>query len=317
MKTASSTSASSGPAGRRPGRRNLAFVLTVFIGAMVGGNFALAKFVVLQGVVPMAVFFWQIFGAAIFLLVMICLRGGGRFSSQLSPIHLRYYFVGGLLGISIPQVLGYMALRDVPAGLFTMAVTLSPLCTFLVASAYERKFLPFHRIAGLLIGLSGVAMATYSGMETGGISGRPLLLLGLVPVFLALTNVFRDKAYPAGSDPAALAAGTLVSQVLLLGSIVVSIDEFRLASPLVLEMWPHVLGLMAITALSYILTFELYRHTDGVGFSQVGYFATLSGVIAGVFVFGESLSFLIVLSIALLFAGVAIGNGKHGVKSDS
>ncbi len=284
--------------------------LTILVGGIVGGNFALAKYAVLMGASPFALFFWQVSGAAVLLLGVVLVRGLNQFNGQMSLAHLRYYFFGGLLGISIPQVLGYMALREVPAGLFTMAVTVSPLFTFLAASAYERRFLPLYRVCGLLIGLSGVLIATYSGLETNRISGMSLLLLGLVPVFLALTNVFRDKAFPDGGDPTILATGTLVSQVLLLWPFALGMDDFRQSMPVIVELWPHVMGLMMITALSYILTFELYRHTDGVGFSQVGYFVILSGVAAGALVFGEEISIFFAISILLLFLGVAIGNGS-------
>lgn len=285
-------------------------VLTILVGGIVGGNFALAKYVVLQGASPFTVFFWQVSGAALLLFGLVLARGPAQLKGQMSLGHLRYYFIGGLLGISIPQVLGYMALREVPAGLFTMAVTVSPLFTFLAASAYERRLLPLHRILGLLIGLSGVLLATVSGIKTSMISGTSLLLLGLVPVFLAVTNVFRDKAYPAGGEPTVLAAGTLISQVILLAPFVLELDEFQQSMPVIVELWPHVTGLMVITALSYILTFELYRHTDGVGFSQVGYFVILSGAAAGALVFGEKITGLFAVSVVMLFLGVAIGNGS-------
>ncbi|MES0882807.1 DMT family transporter [Roseibium sp. SCP14] len=287
-----------------------ASALTVAIGALVGGNFALAKFVVLKGIPPFAVFYWQIAGAAVLLTGLAVFQSGHRISGQFSAAHWRYYVIGGFLGISVPQTLGYFALREMPAGLFTMAVTLSPLMTFLAASVYGRQLLPRRRVLGLIAGLSGVLLATLQGIGSASFSLSAWGLAMSVPVFLAITNVFRDKAYPAGGQPLVLAAGTLASQAVMLVPVAYGVGAFDLPFDAILSLGSYLGALMAITALSYILTFELYRHTDGVGFSQVGYFATLSGVGAGALFFGEKISGLFVLSVVLLFAGMALANKK-------
>jgi drug/metabolite transporter (DMT)-like permease len=291
--------------------------LTVGIGALVGGNFALAKFLVLEGVPPFVTFYWQIAGAAVLLSALVFFRSGTQLSRQFSAAHWRYYVIGGLLGISVPQSLGYFALREMPAGLFTMVVTLSPLMTFFAASAYERRLLPRRRVIGLCAGLAGVLLATLQGFNSTSFSWSAWGLAMSVPVFLAITNVFRDKAYPAGGQPMVLAAGTLASQAVLLIPIAYAAGAFELDFNTIFSLGPYLVALMMITALSYILTFELYRHTDGVGFSQVGYFATLSGVGAGALFFGEKISGLFVISIILLFAGMALANKRSEHRSSA
>lgn len=108
--------------------------------------------------------------------------------------------------------------------------------------------------------------------------------------------------------------GTLVSQVLLLWLFALGMDEFQQSLSVIVDMWPHVIGLMVITALSYILTFDLCRHSDGVGFSQVGYFVILPGVAAGALVFGEEISILFAVSILLLFWVSLSGMVRSGLK---
>ncbi|WP_051645106.1 DMT family transporter [Labrenzia sp. DG1229] len=289
-----------------------ASALTVAIGTLVGGNFVLAKYVVLQGIAPFVTFYWQVTGAAVLLSLAVLLQGGGRLAGQFSAAHCRYYVIGGVLGISVPQTLGYSALREVPAGLFTMAVTLSPLLTFLAASIFERRLLPPSRALGLFAGLAGVFLATSQGLGGSAFSLSAWAFAMSVPVFLAITNVFRDKAYPTGGQPLFLAAGTLGSQVVLLVPVAYTAGAFALPLEVVSSLGLYLIVLMLVTALSYFLTFELYRHTDGVGFSQVGYFATLSGVGAGALVFGERISGLFAISIALLFAGMALANRRPG-----
>ncbi|NVO58697.1 hypothetical protein HW561_23290, partial [Rhodobacteraceae bacterium B1Z28] len=55
--------------------------------------------------------------------------------------------------------------------------------------------------------------------------------------------------------------------------------------------------------------FEVQRRTDGVGFAQVGYFATLFGIAFGALVFGETIRITLLMSLVALFLGLAITNG--------
>jgi drug/metabolite transporter (DMT)-like permease len=283
--------------------------LIIGIGLLVGGNFALAKYLVMANLAPFLVFYWQITGATVILTLVMLQQIKMRLPGAASSALWRYCIIGGILGITLPQVLGYFALRDVPAGLFTMVVTLSPLLTFLAASVYERRILPVHRGLGLLIGLGGICLAVLPGLRG---AAFPTMAFGLalcVPVLLAITNVFRDKAYPSGTNPLFLAAATLGSQVVLLAPLGYATGAFDVRQEALITFGLHLGALMVITALSYILTLELYRHTDGVGFSQVGYFATLSGIGAGSLFLGESISLLFIVAVILLFGGLAVANG--------
>jgi len=289
------------------GKATLALIVSV--GVLVGGNFALAKSIVTNGVSPLVLFEWQVLGAGLVLCGVIAFGNRGRFAALLTWPVLVYCVVNGLLGVSVPQILGYFALQQVPAGLFTMLITLSPLLTFCLSSLASRKLLPMHRLLGILIGLAGVTAATTGGLTSGGMGLPWLLAAVLTPFFLAATNVYRERAMPSGTDPLTLAAGTLLSQAVLFLPVAVYLGEIQL--PWSDPDLPHlaVLGLCAVTALSYVLTFELYRRTDGVGFSQVGYFVTLSGIAAGAFFFDEPLRPWFAFAVFLLFLGMALSNG--------
>jgi drug/metabolite transporter (DMT)-like permease len=304
--------------GSRSGRgshKGIAGGLIVGIGLLVGGNFALAKYLVMADLSPFLVFYWQISGATLILTLMMLCRSKMRLPGAASIALWRYCIIGGILGISLPQIMGYFALRDVPAGLFTMVVTLSPLLTFLAASVYERRMLPIQRGLGLLIGLGGICLAVLPGLTVAAFSVSAIGVALCVPILLAITNVFRDKAYPTGSNPLFLATATLGSQVVLLGPLGYTAGAFDVPLQTIVAFGLYLAALMAITALSYILTFELYRHTDGVGFSQVGYFATLSGVAAGSLFFGENISLLFTIAVLLLFSGMALANGVFTSKT--
>jgi len=286
------------------GRNQSSFIMLV--GILVGANLAIAKFAVLNGVSPLAALYWTIIGASVVLLTLIRLRGE---KIPLDKTHLCYYMIGGILGVTGPQLLSNFVLQKIPASLFTVLVTLSPLATFILTSIFERKWLPAHRLAGVLIGFAGILLATNRGLDFEEISGLWLVMAFSVPVLLGMTNLYRNKAYPAGSPPLPLAAGTLMSQILILSPIFwfsqnryVPFAHFEFVDL-------AVLSLALITALAYIITYELQRHTDGLGFSQVGYFVTLTGVVLGIVVFDEPLTLGFFLSVILLFTGLAVSNG--------
>ncbi|WP_269585070.1 DMT family transporter [Roseibium sp. Sym1] len=295
-------------ANRHP--RKTVLPLIVLVGALVGGNFSLAKHVVTSGISPLLLFEWQVLGAGLVLCGVLALR----FRSDLAALATRpvlfYCLVNGLLGVSVPQVLSYFALQQVPAGLFTMLVTLSPLLTFCLSSLAARKLLPMRRLAGILIGLAGVTAATAGGNTSGGAGLVWLAAAMLTPLFLAIANVYRERAMPAGANPLALASGTLVSQAVLFLPVMLFPGGSDVPAQVAGGLFPAVLCLCAVTALSYVLTFELYRRTDGVGFSQVGYFVTLSGIAAGAFFFGEQVTPWFAFSTVLLFAGMALSNSR-------
>lgn len=280
--------------------------LTVLVGLLIAAGFALAKFAVQNGVPVMATFYWQLLGASLMLMAVLVVQRQGL---SLRSCHLRYYFIGGLLGVSLPQLLAYAALQHIPASLFTVIVTLSPLATFVLASFFQREMLPVYRLVGVLVGLTGISLATFGSVETGSAPLNWLMPALLVPFLLGVTNLYRNQALPSDVNATALAAGTLISQLLLLSPLLFytpntyrpDFDTTDIA----------LLGLAFITALSYILTFIMQRMTDGLGFSQVGYFVTLGGVFIGATLFGEPIGVMMAVAIILLFAGLAISNGHH------
>ncbi len=282
-------------------------ILIIFLGFLVACNFALAKFVVLNGIPAFSVFYYQLVGASILLLSFIAMQGQKlSFHSH----HIRYYVIGGVLSVSAPQIVAYAVLKHIPNGLFAVLVTLSPLMTFVLTSLFERQLLPLYRLIGILIGLGGVSIVTMTGFNTETTSVTWILLAFSVPILLGITNVYRSKAFPEDAHPLSLATGTLLSQTLMLLPVLLITRQTYLPWTFADMTDFAIIALACITALSYILTFVLQRLTDGVGFSQVGYFVTLSGVFIGAVAFDEPLGFSLIGSVALLFLGLTITNGQ-------
>jgi len=285
-------------------------VLTVLIGSGVAVNFAIAKFAVINGLSPLAAFYWQLLAASALLLIAGILR---KQPLSFSTRHIRYYFLAGLLGVSGPNLVSNQVLIELPASTFTVLVTLSPLFTFVLAMVFERKQLSGQRLLGIMLGLAAVLLITLQNMETDNVSLQTLLFALAVPFLLACGNVYRSKAYPADSDPLSLAIGLLLSQVIVLTPVYLVSSASYIPFSSLQQLDTAIVAMAVLSALSYLLTFRLQQLTDSVGFSQVGYFVTLTGVAIGALLFDEPLSATIIAAIVLLFTGLAITNGHLNI----
>ncbi|WP_424973126.1 DMT family transporter [Dinoroseobacter sp. S76] len=280
--------------------------LILAIGLLVGVSFTLSKIVAMAAAPPLLALFWQVAVASAALSAVLIAQ---RQRPSVAPRVVVYYLGAGVLGVTLPALIGYAVLGHVSAGFYASLVTLSPLFTFAFSAGLERRMLPLHRLAGILLGLFGISLATLRGFDFAGVAPIWIGLALCGPAVLAAGNVFRSRAYPAGADPMGLAAGTLLLQTLLIGIGLLGFGDPGASAALAPPVFAAIAGIGGITAVSYALTFEVQRRTDGVGFSQVGYFATLSGIGFGALVFGERISPVLVLSLGLLFLGVAITNG--------
>lgn len=285
-------------------------VLIIAIGLLVGVSFTLSKFVALAEVPPHIALFWQVAVASAVLFSVLLAK---RSAPQAAPRYMVYYFGAGLLGISLPGLIGFVALGHVTTGFYSALVTLSPMFTFAIAAMFERRMLPFHRLLGILIGLAGISLATLRDLEKSNVEPVWIVLALAGPLVLASGNVFRSKAYPVGADPMTLAAGTLFLQLVLIGAGLLFTGQLAKSSLLEPKTVAAIGGVGLITAISYALTFEVQRRTDGVGFSQVGYFATLSGIFFGAITFGEPISPAFIAALLLIFVGLAITNGHLSI----
>lgn len=281
-------------------------VLIILIGLLVGVSVTLSKLVAMSGVPSLLALFWQVAVASTSLLLVLL---SGRTRPRIGRTYIVYYLGAGLLGVSVPGVIGYVVLEHISIGFYSALMTLAPMFTFIVAAFIEKRMLSLNRLVGISIGFVGISLATAQGLN-GNLDASFWILLALAgPAVLAFGNVFRSRAYPVDANPTALAAGTLFLQVILIAPALLLSGQFRMDAAIDLAALFAIVSIGLISALSYALTFEVQRRTDGVGFSQVGYFATLFGITFGGVAFGEEISPVFAVSMVFLFLGLAVTNG--------
>ena len=199
-------------------------------------------------------------------------------------------------------------LARIPAGIFTLLVTLSPLFTSLLNAAVDRRLPPLPALAGTALGLAGVSLVLVPRAQ--GVDPEQALALGIalaVPVLLAAGNVYRARNWPHRLPAPVVSAGTLSVQALVLLPLFATLhdgaDVVRLGS-----VWPLLALMVLVTVAANISAAYLQRVADSVAFSQIGYVIALTGLGLGALLFGERLGWLFLPALVLVFTGIVLVN---------
>lgn len=278
--------------------------LTLAAGGLIGSGFVVAKLLLDAGANPAAIALIQVGGAGLFLGAALKL-GGGALPFRRDT--WRYLVVSALIGVAAGPLLGQWVLARIPAGIFTVVVTLSPMFTTLINAALDRRLPAAATALGTGLGLGGVLLVLVPRAQAVDPEQGLALALALgVPVLLAAGNVYRSRRWPERLPASAAAAGTLLSQGMLLVPLFLlrpAIDAAALT-----PLWPLLTGLVAITVAGTLTASTLQRRAGAAAFSQIGYVIALTGVVASALLFGDSLGPLFWPALGLVFVGIALGN---------
>jgi drug/metabolite transporter (DMT)-like permease len=211
----------------------------------------------------------------------------------------RYYLLIGALNSAAPFLLfGYAAL-DLSVGLMAVLNATSPMWGALLSALVLRERLSPGRIAGLILGVIGVALL--SGAE--GSTRWLAILAGLAAAFCyGLTGVVLRR-WGRQTTARGMAAGTqLMGGVLLL-------PLFALSPPA----WPSAQVVLAVLALglvcgalAYVLYFRLIADIGATGALTVTYLIPIFGVLWGVLFLGEALSAAMIAGALVVIAGTVL-----------
>jgi drug/metabolite transporter (DMT)-like permease len=195
----------------------------------------------------------------------------------------RFYLGIGVLNCVLPFLLyGYAAL-DITVGLLAVLNATSPMWGAVLSAMVLRERLSPGRIAGLLIGVAGVALV--SGAETSG--HWPAILAGLAAAFCyGLTGVALRRS-ARDTSARGMAAGSLLMGGLLLAPLLVIAPPAWPGLPVALAMLA--LGLVC-GALAYVLYFRLVADIGATGALTVTYLIPIFGVVWGALFLGEALT---------------------------
>lgn len=271
-------------------------------GALLGISTLIAKAAMARGVPPMTFLVLSSFGAAVLLL----LANAGNNVLPLSRRTVEYFAVAGLLSFALPNSLLYAAIPHVGAGFASLALAFPPVLTYLGAVALRMDPPDRWRILAVVLALFGAGTLAFGKGLKSDVSLGWLTAVVVVPVFLALGNLYRTRRWPAGAKPGALAPGMLAA-----AAIALFVLGLLPAGPMP---WPAAtassfgwIGLQSATfAAQYLLFFVVQQRAGPVYLSLIGAIAALVAVPASILLFEETPPALVGPAALMTLSGVAL-----------
>ena len=285
------------------GRMREAALLLTGCGLCLGATFPLQKLAAAAGVQPASWVFVSTLGASLILTIGAILKGrppaGG---------HRVYYLVAALISFALPNLIVFVVIPKIGAGLTAVMFTLSPIMTLTIASLVARRWPDRLGALGIAIGLAGVlVIIAFRGDAGGSDASLGWVLLGLaIPVCLASGNVYRSHNWPPGADPLALASAINIAAAGLLFAAVFASGEGVAGLAGVVGVPGLIAAQIVATGANLAMFFRLQQVGGPVYLSQIGYVAAAVGLVAGTVILGERYPPATWAGALVVVAGVAL-----------
>jgi drug/metabolite transporter (DMT)-like permease len=288
--------------------RQLSMLLAV--SAIWGGSYLLIK-IALDGFEASMLVFARVALAALFLWVVILLRGGedraGLTRPRRSPARVAAH---GVLMVGAPFLLIAYGETEIGSGLTAVLIAASPLFVALVAPFVDPSERAGREQAlGIVVGLVGVALLV--GVDSVGSTGE---LLGALAMVLAALSyaVGSLNAKRLGEVPAlpvsfaACAIGAVIALPPALAGLGSNSPDLGEAAAVVS------LALVG-TAVAFVIYFALISEAGAAKASLVGYLVPLTAVAYGAVLLDEEITPAVIAGLVLILAGVFLaGRGGSG-----
>ena len=280
---------------------NSAIGLLVVTGGLLGLTLPFGK-IATDGGVPAIVWAFVIsLGAGGVLLAALLLRGQ---RIRLNAQKLRYFFVTAAISYALPNLLMFSVMPHVGAGYTGIMFTLSPVITLMFSILLGVRRPNLLGVVGIAVGFVGAVMVAVTRGEAGEPAAPVWVAVALlIPLFLAVGNIYRTVDWPKDAGPIELAVGShLASAVMLLAGILALDGGSSLA--LLADMPLVVVAQMASASAMFLFFFRLQAVGGPVYLSQIGYVAAAVGLFSGTVFLGERYALLTWLGAVIIVAGV-------------
>jgi drug/metabolite transporter (DMT)-like permease len=289
-----------------PRMSGLDWLCLTVLSLLWGGSFLFAK-VAVAAVPPLTLVLARVALAALALLVVL------RVAGYRLPADRRTWidFAGmGILNNLIPFGLIFQGQTEIGAGLAAVINGMTPFWTALIARAAGAEPLPVAKLAGIAIGIVGLAVmigpAALAGFDASVVA--QLAVVGAT-VSYGCAGVYgrRFRALP----PLVTATGQLSASSLLVLPAALLVDRpWALPVP-GLDVAASVLALALVsTALAYILFFRVLASAGATNVMLVTQLVPVSAMLLGVTVLGETVTDRQLIGLALIAAGFACIDGR-------
>lgn len=223
---------------------------------------------------------------------------------------LKMTFVG-IVGVAAPFVLITIAEKSIPSSLAALLNAAVPLFTLIIAAlVLPEERITVGRLLGLGLGFAGVLLLLSKDLNpndllNGSVFGQGLMLLATF--FYAVSTVF-NRRFLGHMSPLAQTFGVLIA-----AEATLLIATPALERPLTLPTQPITwlalawLGILG-AAFAYVLFFYLLREWGPTRATLVTYVVPVVGLILGVAILNETLTWQLVAGGLLILTGIVVVN---------
>lgn len=283
--------------------------LLIALSVLWGGSFFFTG-VAVKELPPFTIVFLRVGGAAVILLLLLKAMGlrlptNGRIWAA--------FFGMGFLNNVMPFCLIVWGQTEIASGLASIINATTPLFTVIVAHILTSdEKITSYRIAGVLIGLSGV-VAIIGPQALQDLTSNVVAQLACLGAALsyAFASVFGRRFKRMGVSPVIAATGQVTASALMLLPMAFLVDHpWALPIPS-WQAWGAIIGIAALsTALAYVLYFRILASAGATNLLLVTFLIPVTGILLGTLVLGERLNPTHFLGMALIGAGLAAIDGR-------
>ncbi|MFN7224321.1 MAG: DMT family transporter [Paracoccaceae bacterium] len=278
-------------------------VVLLALGVGWGLTQPLGKLATSTGHQPFGLIFWQLVICTAVLGALSLSRGRGLVFNRAA---VTFALVVAILGTLIPNATFYTSVEHLPASIMSILISAVPMLSFPIALSLGMDRFSAARLAGLALGMVGVALiaAPGAGLSVHLLGFIPLALVG--PFFYALEANFVARQGTAGMDAIqAMFMASLVGLILCFPVTLATGQWINPTTPWGQAEWALV-GSSMVHALCYAGYVWLASRAGAVFAAQCSYLVTGAGVVWAMIILGERLDPLVWLALVVMLSGVAL-----------
>lgn len=286
----------------------------VALGALWGSSFLFMRFSAVE-FGAMATAAGRVAIAAAFLMPFVIMKG---LLPELKK-HWRQIFFLGIFSSAIPFALFAYSLLSITTGLSAILNATVPMFGALVAWVWLKDKPALSRIAGIVIGFTGVALlawdkATFTPDASGAAPGWAVVACLLACLCYGIAASFTKK-YMAGINPLVTAAGSQMGATL--GLVLPAVWLWPANTPSTTA-WLSLLVLgVACTGIAYILYFRLIENAGPQRTLTVTFLIPVFAVFYGAVFLRETITPWMLLCGVVIVCGTALATGLVPFKASS
>lgn len=280
-----------------------ALSLLLLTGGLLGLTLPFGKAATLSGASPLLWAFVVSAGAGLVLLVALILSGN---APRIDARRLRYFVLAAAISYAAPNILMFTTIPHLGAGYTGIMFTLSPVITLFLSGLLDVRRPGRLGMAGIAVGFVGAAIVALTRGEAGRPAEIHWVILGLlIPVCLAIGNIYRTAAWPRDAGPIELAAGSHLAAASMLLAGLLLFDGAGAFAVLTKMPWLTVAQVASASAM-FVFFFRLQAVGGPVYLSQIGYVAAAVGLASGTLFLGERYQWLTWSGALIIGIGVAM-----------